>query len=67
MKDYPFKVVSLVTQFCRFLQDLEDEKCPKRKPGQALGSASFLPHELTLLCQFKKLITSMSYSHGSNR
>lgn len=56
MKEYPFEVVSLVTKFCCFLQDLQDEKQPKRVPDQGL----------TLLCQFKKLISTMSYSHGSN-
>jgi len=63
MKDYPSKV----TKLYRFLQDLQEEKCPKTKPDQALGPSSFLLHELMLLCQFKKLITAMGYSHGSNR
>lgn len=56
MKEYPFEVVSPVTKFCCLLPDLQDEKQPKRETDQGL----------TLLCQFKKLISTMSYSHGSN-
>lgn len=67
IKEYPFNVVSLVTIFGRFLQDLKMKNTPKECLIRNFHPVdSFLMKRiLTLLQQFKKLITAMSYSNGN--